>query len=50
MTYHLSDAGVGGVHRGGEKSMDISADLIELGRTPMAGMSARLDEAWLHFV
>jgi len=29
--------GVGGVHRGGENSMDISADLIELGKTPMAG-------------
>lgn len=30
--------GVGGVHRGGENSMDISADLIELGKTPMAGV------------
>ncbi|OCF34624.1 indigoidine synthase A family protein [Kwoniella heveanensis BCC8398] len=28
--------GIGGVHRGAESSMDISADLIELGRTPMA--------------
>lgn len=25
------------MHRGGENSMDISADLIELGQTPMAG-------------
>lgn len=29
--------GVGGVHRGAENSMDISADLIELGKTSMAG-------------
>ncbi|PHH91201.1 hypothetical protein CDD83_1307 [Cordyceps sp. RAO-2017] len=28
--------GLGGVHRGGEQSMDISADLTELGRTRMA--------------
>lgn len=28
-------AGIGGVHRGGEASMDISADLTELGRTPV---------------
>lgn len=34
----LQNAGVGGVHRGGHISMDVSADLIELGRTPMAGM------------
>lgn len=29
--------GVGGVHRGGQDSMDISADLTELGKTQMAG-------------
>ena len=34
---HECLTGVGGVHRGGENSMDISADLVELGRTPMAG-------------
>lgn len=28
--------GLGGVHRGGEVTMDVSADLTELGRTPMA--------------
>lgn len=28
--------GLGGVHRGGEDSMDVSADLTELGRTRMA--------------
>ncbi|KAF9696536.1 hypothetical protein EKO04_005233 [Ascochyta lentis] len=28
--------GLGGVHRGAESSMDISADLTELGRTPVA--------------
>jgi len=34
------DAAAGGVHRGGEHSMDISADLTELGRTPVAVVSA----------
>jgi pseudouridine-5'-phosphate glycosidase len=32
--------GIGGVHRGGEVSMDISADLCELGRTPVCVVSA----------
>uniref|UniRef100_M3XK43 Zgc:136858 n=2 Tax=Latimeria chalumnae TaxID=7897 RepID=M3XK43_LATCH len=32
--------GIGGVHRGGETSMDVSADLTELGRTPIAVVSA----------
>ncbi|XP_064652421.1 uncharacterized protein LOC135503064 [Lineus longissimus] len=32
--------GIGGVHRGAESSMDISADLTELGRTPVAVVSA----------
>ena len=32
--------GLGGVHRGAEISMDISADLTELGRTPIAVISA----------
>ena len=32
--------GLGGVHRGGQDSMDISADLTELGRTPMAIVSS----------
>ncbi|XP_063303670.1 uncharacterized protein LOC134602585 isoform X2 [Pelobates fuscus] len=32
--------GVGGVHRDGETTMDISADLTELGRTPVAVISA----------
>jgi pseudouridine-5'-phosphate glycosidase/sugar/nucleoside kinase (ribokinase family) len=32
--------GVGGVHRGGESSMDVSADLTELGRTPVCVVSA----------
>lgn len=39
--------GIGGVHRGAEKSMDVSADLHELGRTPMgvvcAGAKSILD-------
>ncbi|GBF99787.1 hypothetical protein Rsub_12227 [Raphidocelis subcapitata] len=32
--------GIGGVHRGGESSMDVSADLTELGRTPVAVICA----------
>lgn len=32
--------GLGGVHRGGENSMDVSADLTELGRTRVAVVSS----------
>ncbi|KAJ0084244.1 hypothetical protein Patl1_29429 [Pistacia atlantica] len=32
--------GIGGVHRHGEKTLDISSDLTELGRTPVAVISA----------
>ena len=32
--------GIGGVHRNGETSMDVSADLIELSRTPVVVISA----------
>lgn len=32
--------GIGGVHRGAEDSMDVSADLVELSQTPMAVVSA----------
>ncbi|KAF2211373.1 hypothetical protein CERZMDRAFT_112785 [Cercospora zeae-maydis SCOH1-5] len=32
--------GLGGVHRGAEQTMDISADLTELGRTPIAVISS----------
>lgn len=32
----FATGGLGGVHRGGENSMDVSADLTELGRTNMA--------------
>ncbi|KAI9926659.1 hypothetical protein ASPWEDRAFT_73052 [Aspergillus wentii DTO 134E9] len=32
--------GLGGVHRGGETSMDVSADLTELGRTPVTVISS----------
>ncbi|KAM4676558.1 uncharacterized protein O3C94_009010 isoform 1-T2 [Discoglossus pictus] len=32
--------GIGGVHRDGETTMDVSADLTELGRTPVAVISA----------
>ena len=36
----FATGGLGGVHRGGENSMDISADLTELGRTPVAVISS----------
>lgn len=36
----FATGGLGGVHRGGECSMDISADLTELGRTPVAVISS----------
>lgn len=36
----FATGGLGGVHRGGEKSMDISADLTELGRTPVSLISS----------
>lgn len=36
----FATGGVGGVHRGGEHTLDISADLVELGRTPVAVVSS----------
>ncbi len=43
----MATGGIGGVHRGGDRSMDISADLAEVGRTPVAvvcsGAKAVLD-------
>ncbi|MBR0134620.1 MAG: pseudouridine-5'-phosphate glycosidase [Clostridia bacterium] len=36
----FATGGIGGVHRGAESSMDISADLNELGRTPVAVVCA----------
>ncbi|EGE77721.1 serine/threonine protein kinase [Blastomyces dermatitidis ATCC 18188] len=36
----FATGGLGGVHRGGQNSMDISADLTELGRTPVALISS----------
>ncbi|NCB51904.1 MAG: pseudouridine-5'-phosphate glycosidase [Clostridia bacterium] len=36
----FSTGGIGGVHRGGEDSLDISADLQELARTPVAVVCA----------
>ena len=32
----MATGGIGGVHRGGETSLDISADLAEIARTPVA--------------
>lgn len=43
----MATGGIGGVHRGGETSMDVSADLVELGHTPVlvvcAGVKSILD-------
>jgi pseudouridine-5'-phosphate glycosidase len=36
----FATGGIGGVHRGGESSMDISTDLDELGRTPVTVVCA----------
>lgn len=36
----MATGGIGGVHRGGETSMDISADLQELARAPLAVVCA----------
>jgi pseudouridine-5'-phosphate glycosidase len=36
----FSTGGIGGVHRGGETSLDISADLLVLARTPIAVVCA----------
>ncbi|EXJ89504.1 serine/threonine protein kinase [Capronia epimyces CBS 606.96] len=36
----FATGGLGGVHRGGENSLDISADLTELGRTPVTLISS----------
>lgn len=36
----FATGGIGGVHRGGEHSMDVSADLDELARTPVAVVCA----------
>ena len=43
----FASGGIGGAHRGSEHSMDISADLTELGKTPIivvcAGVKSILD-------
>ena len=36
----FATGGLGGVHRGAEQTMDVSADLTELGRTPVAVISS----------
>ncbi len=36
----FATGGIGGVHRGGEVTMDVSADVTELGRTPVAVVCA----------
>ncbi len=36
----FATGGIGGVHRGAETTFDVSADLIELGRTPVAVVCA----------
>src|SRR5262249_58429591 len=44
----LATGGIGGVHRGGEDSLDISADLPELARTQVAVVSPGAEPP-LHF-
>ena len=43
----FATGGIGGAHRGSEHTMDISADLTELGKTPVivvcAGVKSILD-------
>lgn len=43
----MATGGIGGVHRGAEVTLDVSSDLIELGRNPVAvvcaGVKAILD-------
>ena len=36
----FATGGIGGVHRGGAQTFDVSADLIELARTPVAVVCA----------
>ncbi len=36
----FATGGLGGVHRGAENSFDVSADLMELGNTPVAVVCA----------
>ena len=36
----FATGGLGGVHRGAELSFDVSADLTELGQTPVVVVSA----------
>jgi pseudouridine-5'-phosphate glycosidase len=36
----FATGGIGGVHRGAERSLDVSADLVELSRTPVVVVSA----------
>ncbi|XP_055911932.1 uncharacterized protein LOC129945960 [Eupeodes corollae] len=36
----FATGGIGGVHREGENTMDVSADLVELGRTPVCVVSS----------
>ena len=39
----FATGGIGGVHRGAETTMDISADLEELGQTPVTVSYTHLD-------
>lgn len=36
----FATGGIGGVHRNGENTMDVSADLVEMGRSPVAVVSS----------
>jgi pseudouridine-5'-phosphate glycosidase len=45
----MATGGLGGVHQGGERTLDVSADLVELARTPVtvvcSGVKSILDQA-----
>lgn len=42
----FATGGIGGVHRGAEASFDVSTDLTELGRTPVAVVCAGVKSVW----
>ena len=43
----FATGGIGGVHRGAETTMDISADLEELANTPVMGCAPAPSPSWI---
>ena len=43
----FATGGLGGVHRDGQYTMDVSADLTELGRTPVSVVCAGRNRFWI---